>query len=79
VRLPASPGWGFIAAIASAVTVAALGLVLCGGTLTWLLERGRADANLRSLPDSLWWAVTTLTTVGYGDYYPSLSQAAGSR
>ena len=32
---------------------AALGLVLRGGTLTWLFERGRADANLRSLPDSL--------------------------
>jgi hypothetical protein len=30
-----------------------LGWVRCGGTLTWLFERGRADANLRSLPDSL--------------------------
>jgi voltage-gated potassium channel len=28
-------------------------------------ERGNPDANIDSFPDPLWWAVTTITTVGY--------------
>jgi voltage-gated potassium channel len=28
------------------------------------------NANIRSAGDALWWAATTITTVGYGDCYP---------
>jgi voltage-gated potassium channel len=33
-------------------------------------ERGDADANITTFGDALWWAMTTVTTVGYGDRFP---------
>lgn len=34
-------------------------------------ERGTEGANILTLPDALWWAITTVTTVGYGDRFPT--------
>ncbi len=33
-------------------------------------ERGHPDSDINSLGEALWWAVTTVTTVGYGDLAP---------
>jgi voltage-gated potassium channel len=33
-------------------------------------ERQSPDANITSFGDALWWATTTVTTVGYGDTFP---------
>jgi voltage-gated potassium channel len=33
-------------------------------------EQDAPDANITSLGDALWWAATTVTTVGYGDRFP---------
>jgi voltage-gated potassium channel len=33
-------------------------------------ERGKPHANINSFGDALWWSVTTVMTVGYGDRYP---------
>ncbi len=45
------------------------GLVFIFGTTTFLLEHAH-NPQFGALPDGLWWAFVTLTTVGYGDVVP---------
>lgn len=55
------------------VISAALGsmLLLCSSALMYLLERQANPDDFSSIPKSMWWGITTLTTVGYGDSTPT--------
>lgn len=44
--------------------------LLVSATLLHLVEGEVQPKEFGSIPRSLWWAVVTLTTIGYGDVYP---------
>jgi voltage-gated potassium channel len=52
----------FLAAAMMTLYVAAIGI--------YYFERDAQPETFRSIFDGLWWAIATLTTVGYGDVYP---------
>ena len=55
--------------------IAAAGVLVAAGLVT-ILEDGR-DSNIHDFGDGLWWAITTITTVGYGDTFPRTDAGRG--
>jgi voltage-gated potassium channel len=62
IRLEREPLTGVLLAFLIALFLAA--------TLAHLVERDAQPDAFGSLPKALWWAITTLTTTGYGDAVP---------
>lgn len=50
--------------------------VIIAAALVFAVER-QTEGPIKTFGDSLWWAATTITTVGYGDMYPTTSFGRG--
>lgn len=56
--------------VALYTTYSAVLLVYVASLAVLAAERSDPHANIKTFGNAVWWSITTITTVGYGDLYP---------
>ncbi|MGY3380029.1 voltage-gated potassium channel [Arthrobacter sp. TE12231] len=65
-----APGTAIRTRVMAYVIASAVLLIYTVALSVLSFEKGAPNANITTMGDALWWAVVTITTIGYGDYYP---------